>query len=50
MNYKELNGHSIREGFNKFNAENPHIFIAFEEQCFTAINKGRKKNKFKTHN
>jgi hypothetical protein len=43
MNYKELNGCSIREGFNKFNKENPHIFKAFEEQALTAINKGRKK-------
>lgn len=43
MNYKELNGFSIREGFNKFHKENPHIFKAFEEQALTAINKGRKK-------
>ena len=43
MNYKELNGYSIRDGFNKFNQDNPHIFKVFEEQVFTAINKGRKK-------
>lgn len=43
MNYKELNGYSIRDGFNKFNNENPHIFKAFEEQALTAIHKGRKK-------
>ena len=43
MNYKELNGQSIRDGFNKFNQENPHIFIAFEEQALRAIAKGRKK-------
>ena len=43
MNYKELNGHSIREGFNKFNNENPHIFEAFEKECFKAIEKGRTK-------
>ena len=43
MNYKQLNGCSIREGFNKFNKENPHIFKVFEEQVLTAINKGRKK-------
>jgi len=41
MNYKELNGCSIREGFNKFHKENPHIFKAFEEQALKAINKGR---------
>jgi hypothetical protein len=43
MNYKELNGCSIREGFNMFHKENPHIFKAFEQQALTAINKGRKK-------
>ena len=43
MNYKELNGCSIRDGFNKFNKENPHIFIAFEEQALKAIKKGRTK-------
>jgi len=43
MNYKELNGYSIRQGFNKFNEENPHIFKAFEEQALKAINNGRTK-------
>ena len=43
MNYKELNGHSIREGFNKFNKDNPHIFKAFEEQALIAINAGKNK-------
>ena len=43
MNYKELNGYSIREGFNQFNKDNPHVFKAFEEQAFAAINRGRKK-------
>lgn len=43
MNYKELNGVSIREGFEKFNAENPHIFSAFEQQALRAIGKGRNK-------
>ena len=43
MNYKELNGYSIREGFNKFNKENPHIFEAFEDQAWKAIKKGRDK-------
>lgn len=43
MNYQELNGCSIRDGFNKFNKENPHIFKAFEEQALRAIKKGRKK-------
>ena len=43
MNYKELNGITIREGFNKFNMENPHIYEQFEKQAFIAINKGRTK-------
>ena len=43
MNYQELNGHTIREGFNKFNVENPHIFQAFEKQALKAINNGKKK-------
>ena len=43
MNYKELNGYSIRDGFNKFNDENPHIFKAFEQQALLAINKGAEK-------
>jgi len=43
MNYKELNGVSIRDGFSKFNEENPHIFKAFEEQALRAINNGKDK-------
>jgi|GEM_PF-740777 len=43
MNYQELNGMSIREGFEQFNTQNPHIFKAFEQQALSAINKGRKK-------
>ena len=43
MNYKELTGHSIREGFEKFNKGNPHIFTVFEDQALDAIRKGRTK-------
>lgn len=43
MNYEQLNGHSIRHGFNTFNEENPHIFKVFEEQVLAAITKGRNK-------
>jgi hypothetical protein len=43
MNHKQLYGQSIREGFNKFNAENPHVFKSFEEQALKAINNGRTK-------
>jgi hypothetical protein len=41
MNYKELNGLTIRQGFNKFNKANPHIYQEFEKQALIAINKGR---------
>lgn len=43
MNYKELNGESIREGFEKFHKANPHVYVEFEKQCFIAINRGREK-------
>lgn len=43
MNYKELNGHSIRDGFNLFHSENPHIFKSFEKAALRAIGRGRKK-------
>lgn len=43
MNYKELNGKSIREGFIEFNRDNPHIYMEFETQAFKAIYKGRTK-------
>jgi hypothetical protein len=43
MNYKQLNGVSIREGFNAFNRDNPHIFKAFEDQALSAIARGRTK-------
>jgi hypothetical protein len=43
MNHKELYGHSIRDGFNKFISKNPHIYKSFEEQAFRAIKKGRTK-------
>jgi len=43
MNYKELNGKSIREGFENFIKENPHVYLEFEKQVFKAIEKGRKK-------
>ena len=43
MTHKELFGISIRDGFNKFISENPHIYKSFEEQTFRAIKKGRTK-------
>jgi hypothetical protein len=43
MNYRELNGHSIRDGFQDFHQKNPHIYMVFEEQALIAISKGRTK-------
>lgn len=43
MNYKQLTGKTIREGFEEFNKENPHVFRAFEQQALKAIEKGREK-------
>lgn len=43
MNYKELNGKTIREGFEEFNKDNPHIYQEFEKQALMAIDKGRTK-------
>lgn len=43
MNYRELNGISIREGFRDFHNRNPHIYAEFEAQALRAIGKGRKK-------
>jgi len=43
MNYHQLNGVSIRDGFTKFHKENPHIYTAFKNQAMIAISAGRKK-------
>lgn len=43
MDFKELNGISIREAFLAFHKENPNLFKEFEKQAFRAINAGRKK-------
>lgn len=43
MNYRELNGKTIREGFKEFMENNPEVGKAFEEQTLRAIAKGRKK-------
>ena len=43
MNFRELNGKTIREAFIQFDKENPHIYKAFEEQALLAIAKGKKK-------
>lgn len=43
MNYAELNGKTIREGFYEFHKTNPHVYHAFEEQALQAINRGRAK-------
>lgn len=43
MNYQELNGISIREGFERFHKENPQIFSEFEKEVLRALSKGRKR-------
>lgn len=43
MNYAELNGKSIRQGFLEFHTANPHVFVEFEKQAMLAISKGRTK-------
>jgi hypothetical protein len=43
MNYRQLNGKTIRQGFNEFHEENPQVYKSFEEQALKAIEKGRKK-------
>ncbi len=43
MNFKELNGISIREAFVDFNRKNPKLYEAFEREALRAINAGKKK-------
>lgn len=42
MNYRALNGITIREGFEVFNRENPHVFEAFENTCLSELRNGAK--------
>lgn len=43
MNYKELNGISIRSGFVQYHKDNPHVFREFEAQTLKAIRSGKTK-------
>jgi RNA binding exosome subunit len=43
MNFRELNGKSIRDAFKEFHEKNPKLYIEFEKQAFRAINAGRTK-------
>ena len=43
MNYKELNGKSIAEGFKDFHEKNPHIYEAFESTVKKHLKQGRRK-------
>ena len=43
MNYKELHGKTIKDGFNQFNEQNPHVYQAFEKEVLKAIRIGRTK-------
>lgn len=40
MNYQELNGITIPEGFTKFIKDNPHFYEAFEKQVLKEISEG----------
>ena len=42
MNYQQLYGMTIKDGFKKFNEENPQIFEAFELEALELISKGKK--------
>lgn len=37
MNYQEFNGVSIKEGFDRFHANNPEVYEAFEAQALAAV-------------
>lgn len=43
MNYRELNGKSILDGFTEFHSKNPSVYRAFEREALRAIKRGRKK-------
>lgn len=43
MNFKQSTGKSIKEAFEIFDNENPHVFAAFKKQALNAISNGRKK-------
>lgn len=43
MNYKQLNGMSIRDGFAEYHKKNPHVFATFEREALAAIAAGNKK-------
>jgi len=43
MNYQQLTGKTIKQGFEEFHRDNPHVFKAFEKQALKAIEMGKKK-------
>ncbi|MEY2702806.1 MAG: hypothetical protein RLY43_1444 [Bacteroidota bacterium] len=43
MNFEQLNGITIKQGFEKFHAENPRVFDLFVEQVNLALKRGKKK-------
>ncbi len=47
MKFNEQTGTTIEEAFNIFHKDNPHIYQKFAEQCFLAVNKGKKKTSAK---
>jgi hypothetical protein len=43
MNYRQLTGKTIRQGFIEFHQKNPEVYQAFEQQALRAIKLGRTK-------
>ena len=43
MNHLELNGTTIKESFDIFNKNNPHIYELFEMKAMTAVKLGKRK-------
>jgi hypothetical protein len=41
MEYLELTGHSIREGFKLYHKKNPHIYEMYEQEVFKTIAAGQ---------
>ena len=42
MNYKELHGHSIKEGFDQFIRDNPNVWYTYTKIVLSQIQSGKK--------
>ena len=47
MNFFKNTGITIQDAFNKYHAENPHVYEQFKRLALSAINKGKSKISFK---